>query len=218
MRTVHETEALRPSDPVPRNHSQAQVKPQRIKLVLKGKQRATQAETNADEEETLPQDDDITTIDPLAAFKDPLIYFDEEELSLPPKDLYTLHRHKLRWAEEEGERLRKENEELEKVHKKEWLKKELVLVNLIEAELANASQNPTVAESPRQWQKLVDMKDAMLPEVPLPMRGPLPWYRIPASAENAEDGGVGDGGDNDGVGGIGGIGDVGDAKREEMEL
>ncbi|KAI9887693.1 MAG: hypothetical protein M1823_000442 [Watsoniomyces obsoletus] len=37
MRTVHETEALRPSDPVPKNHSGPPARPQRLKLIFSAK-------------------------------------------------------------------------------------------------------------------------------------------------------------------------------------
>ena len=186
MRTVHETEALRPSDPVPRGHSQAQVKPQRIKLVLKGKIRGAQAEINNDPDESLFQDIDNATTAPVSLLKDTQLT--EEELAMRPDQLYKLCRRQLHWSEEEGERLRKECEELEAQYKQEWQAKELVVANLIEAELAVASGNEAIANSIEEWQKLVDMKDELLPEVPLPMRGELPWYRLPFPNGDAEGG------------------------------
>ena len=171
MRTVHETEALRPSDPVPRNHSQAQVKPQRLKLIMSSKPPDA-------EKEIVLNDEPIVAVVPVSND----VEFDDEELALPSDHLYKLCRRQVHWAEQEGEKLRKECEDLEAEHKRDWLAKELLLANVMEAELATAvNAGPTDQE----YDRINRMMDTMLPEKMLPMEGETPWYRvIPEPAEH----------------------------------
>ena len=193
MRTVHETEALRPSDPVPRNYS-THFKPQRLKLVLKDKPPTSTSEGGSDKDtagsgEPLPGleiDENATISDhtdaedgqvPLPVAPGPYEYpedvkFTEEELEMPPDMLYKLLRRQSHWAHEEGKELEEEVKRLEQQRRDEWTAKELVLANLIEAELATAHAREAVSdESTRRI--LGD-----LPPTPLPMTGDdPPWYR-----------------------------------------
>lgn len=171
MRTVHETEALRPSDPVPRNHSQAQMKPQRLKLTFKGKA------AEADEKEGLEVDDATVyadaDADAASGFSYPSdVHFAEEELAMPPIQLYRLCRRQLHWSEQERDRLKKECEVLEAQLKEEWLAKELVLRNVMEAECATAHES-----DPRELPKILEILKE-LPATPLPMTGETVWFRV----------------------------------------
>ena len=173
MRTVHETESLRPSDPVPRNHSAAGTKPQRLKL--KFNPRPPESEQGENEADV---DDDATIVSnasseseaPLSPFTYPEdIHFTERELAMPLDHLYKLLRRQICWAEEIRVELKTEVEELEVKHKKEWQAKELVLANLTEAELAVAVDN-------EDTDRLALLTDD-LPQPILLIKGPLPWYR-----------------------------------------
>lgn len=160
MRTVHETEALRPSDPVPRNHSYNTGPKQKIVLKLKPQLGETEGPEETESLAAFPTDFELTPA----------------EAALPPDQLYKLWRRKVHWSEQEGVRLRFECEKLEQARKEEWHAKELLLTNLIEADLAvelvDQAQDPDVVRN------ALRIKDAMLPQEMLPMHGePLPFYR-----------------------------------------
>lgn len=137
MRTVHETEALRPSDPVPKSQalssigSTATPKIQRIKLKLTT-QPKEEAEPNINGEGVVdPEDLDAI---PLPEFG-PELGFDEHELSLRPQELYRLLRRQIHWAELEMAKLRQEWEEkIEPQRFEAWRAKEAVLDDVIDAE------------------------------------------------------------------------------------
>jgi hypothetical protein len=174
MRTVHETEALRPSDPVPKNYSSIPPKPQRLKLIVNSKPRED-SHSNGDAE----VDDDATMYTnthaeadflPTLPFEYPAdVQFTEEELAMPPDQLWRLLRRQVYWAQEDGAELKEELEQLEAKKRKEWMEKELVLANVMEAELANAAE---------KGQENISMHVEDLPHPILPLVGPLPWYRI----------------------------------------
>ena len=171
MRTVHETEALRPSDPVPRNYSSAHFKPQRLKLILNSKP-PTGPDAEGQDDETLSPGS-VTAEDVLAPpFEYPSdIQFTDEELTMRPDQLFRLLRRQVFWSEEDGKELFEEVRGLEKMRKEEWMAKELVLANLMEAELA-------VAHSKGESEANVTRILEDLPKMPLPLSGKdLPWYR-----------------------------------------
>ncbi|KAA6411110.1 MAG: hypothetical protein FRX48_05422 [Lasallia pustulata] len=180
MRTVHETEALRPSDPVPRNHSAAQAKPQRLKLIMNRKPPAGER-SNGD---TGDVDDDATIYTNTDADGEaqschpfeypPDVQFSEEEIAMPPSELFRLLRRQVYWSEEEHQELRDEVEALEARRKEEWQAKELVLANVMEAELAKARE----LDENGNYEAVMKLKDD-LPHPMLPMSGATPWYRIP---------------------------------------
>lgn len=186
MRTVHETEALRPSDPVPRSHSTAGMKPQRLKLIVNAKPPAetshsSQAgEADIDDDATIgthpnsdndPSGDSETDSLPFGEFQyPPDVDFTDEEKAMPIDELYKLLRMQVHWSEESGAELRKEVAGLEGKRKEAWQAKELVLDNLYEAELANA-------DAKGEEQKVVDDLATGLPAKVLPMKGPTPWWR-----------------------------------------
>ncbi|KAL8945653.1 MAG: hypothetical protein Q9222_007837 [Ikaeria aurantiellina] len=179
LRTVHETDNLKPSDPIPRSHSSHQ-KPQRLKLVFNSK--PPSAENNdshssphpneADERDIADLEDDDDTL-PRTRSPSPMpedLNFTEEELVMPPSQLFRLLRRQVHWAEQEGTALTSENEALDKKREEEWQRKELVLANLMEAELSWAALNGEDGAEIAKWQE--DLPFPMLPIV-----GPTPWYR-----------------------------------------
>jgi Zinc finger, C2H2 type len=132
MRTVHETEALRPSDPVPKGHSEAASRAaggggsngslKRIKLIVNNGDRPKSivgelpplpmdgmsdenGEAGAIEMDSLPFVLPVTHDYYPSDVADTL---DDDELALPPSQLYRLLRRQMHWAEKEGAELAKE--------------------------------------------------------------------------------------------------------------
>lgn len=147
MRTVHETESLRPSDPVPKHQNPAlsilggntppASKLQRIKLKL--------SQPPKDELDSTFGDDDGAIAATTTGYDDleeietpgfgPELGFDEHELSLRPHDLYRLLRRQIHWAEKESAALRDEWEQIVPKRKRAWHEKEAALENLLDAEV-----------------------------------------------------------------------------------
>ena len=150
MRTVHETEALRPSDPVPKHHSSnPQNKSQRLRLTFNkfsGGANSADVEpvpvklqspapslTQADiEYET---NNPTFTLDPethkwVPQFP-PDVIFTPEQLAIPAEHLYRLMKCHVEWASEEAEELKIEALAAEKARKAEWMAKDLALQDLI---------------------------------------------------------------------------------------
>lgn len=190
MRTVHETEALRPSDPVPRNHPTVPSKPQRLKLIVNSKPPLDSNSRGGDSRNT-SIDDDATICTNTSLDPDPIppssvpfeyppdVQFTSEELSMRPDQLFALLRRRVHWAEDDGAELREELEALEAKRKEEWQAKELVLANVMEAELAHAVHCNVDMEN------VINLKDD-LPHPMLPMQGQTPWYRIPDGEEGEQ--------------------------------
>lgn len=184
MRTVHETEALRPSDPIPRNHAQTQVKPQKLKLTFK---KGLNPENGTNTLAAVDDDGLSATMDAVngtsggggkGAFAYPTdLTFTDEELTMAPDYLYKLCRRQLHWSGQEGERLKKECAELGSKLRQEWQKKELVLANLMEADLAQGTLVGKGEENEAQRECVSKMVARLLPAVILPLQGETPWYR-----------------------------------------
>lgn len=143
MRTVHETEALRPSDPVPKHHNAPAStagtpagtpasKLQRIKLKL------SQPPKDDPDRYSESANDETANTD-LDELEDPELSlelgFDEHELSLPPTQLYRVLRRQIHWAEKEGGRLRAEWEKIQPKRKQSWLEKDAIFDDVIDAQL-----------------------------------------------------------------------------------
>ncbi|KAF5241335.1 hypothetical protein HYE68_005705 [Fusarium pseudograminearum] len=129
MRTVHETEALRPSDPVPKSmQSGPQGKGGKIKIIMKTNQHSQGGHDDTDEmngdeanaEFFTPLTDEIFTLD---------------ELQLPVDKLYRKCHWEAKWAEEIGESLAKECKEWENIYFQEWREKEVLVHQAIKSEI-----------------------------------------------------------------------------------
>ncbi|MCJ1314564.1 hypothetical protein MMC25_008246 [Agyrium rufum] len=176
MRTVHETEALRPSDPVPSRAVQStpqSLKPQRLKLIVNKpgggvESNGTHGSLDSTKEGSEPRP---SSNNPHSYPLD--IGLEPDELKLPPSQLFRLLRRQVHWAEDEGARLQDECEKLDAERKREWQRKELVLTNLEEGELAAAVDNRT------DMNFVFKLKEAFLPPIMLPVTGNIPWYRAP---------------------------------------
>ncbi|EAT85469.2 hypothetical protein SNOG_06818 [Parastagonospora nodorum SN15] len=206
MRTVHETEALRPSDPVPKHHSSnPSNNKQRIRLILnanekkpeKGSAPASPAShSHPTNSAPIPPASDVdyahnnvTYIQDLAAPGAPTmvqfppdIVFTERELSLPAPELFQLLRRQLQWAQQESEQLRAEADALEKVRKEEWEAKELLVENLMEAQVATERRQRVERGEPEDYEGMDAVEQDVAPARALPIKpkdGKLPWWRDP---------------------------------------
>ncbi|EKG19156.1 Zinc finger C2H2-type protein [Macrophomina phaseolina MS6] len=161
MRTVHETEALRPSDPVPKHHSSnPSNKNQRLRLVFKNNgtdkpgspmpASPHSQSTSGQQQPPPPAENEYEHNNVLYRPLDPAnpnspltrkfphdIQFTKAELDMPAPDLVKLLHRQIQWALQEGEEIKGEVEALEKRRKEEWLSKELILENVMEAELGH---------------------------------------------------------------------------------
>lgn len=165
MRTVHETDAIRPIDLSTKASSLATAKPAKIKLTFKKGQAATNGHD--------PEDDVANGVDNNLFSYPANLNFTEEELAMAPEQLCRLLRRQLYWSQQEGERLRQECAELEAEQKKEWINKELLLANIVEAELASAVHNHRNTEE----ESVLGMVTHLLPNHMMPVSGEAPWYR-----------------------------------------
>jgi hypothetical protein len=138
MRTVHETEALRPSDPIPKSMQPLIKSGTRLKLVIKQNQGQPEPQglspgpkPSYPEFPNLSSTSDIDQLTPLSNE----IGFTPDELVYSPKELWRLLRRKLHWAEEESDALRRECDIVEAIREKEWIEKELLLDQVIKNEI-----------------------------------------------------------------------------------
>jgi hypothetical protein len=206
MRTVHETEALRPSDPVPKHHSSNPTNnKQRIRLVLnsdgskkdKGSTPGSPAShshppNSATIPPAAPPSDadyahnnivhlqDLASGNTLVQFP-PDIEFAENKLRLPAPELFQLLRKQLAWATQEGEELRAEADALEKQRLEEWQAKELLFENYMEAETAKERRRRMEQGMPEDMDGWQALEHDVVPSKALPMsakEGKMPWWRL----------------------------------------
>ncbi|TQV97130.1 C2H2 finger domain-containing protein (Gli3) [Cordyceps javanica] len=130
MRTVHETEALRPSDPVPKSMQAGPPgKSSKLKIIIKTPQsHGHGGEDGTDAGHGEDGHEDYFT--PLTSEQ-----FSTEELAFPVDKLYRKCFWEAKWANEVGETLMRECREWEEVYYKEWLEKETLLAQVIQSEV-----------------------------------------------------------------------------------
>ncbi|KAL8947097.1 MAG: hypothetical protein Q9183_007828 [Haloplaca sp. 2 TL-2023] len=103
---------------------------------------------------------------------------------MPPSQLYRLLRRQLHWLEEESREIEAAAAKAEKEYEMEWLQKELVFANWMEAELSLAAVRGADPEDIARWRD-------DLPYPMLPLQGPTPWYRkLPENAHPIVDAGA----------------------------
>ncbi|PGH15554.1 hypothetical protein AJ79_02336 [Helicocarpus griseus UAMH5409] len=130
MRTVHETDALRPTETTTKGTSTATTtttKPPRIKLKLS---QPAKEGSNGDISDIAKESDNSTI-----PYLSPEQGFDEHELSLPSEQLCQLLRRQIYWAEQESAQLKQDWEVIEPLRKESWRDKELIFEDVIHAEL-----------------------------------------------------------------------------------
>lgn len=199
MRTVHETEALRPSDPVPKHHSSHQLKQQpgqRIKLVFSKNANGVQGQSEAPDKSNASTPAPNANANELDLDKDNVIYiagpsghdedrtiqfptdisFTEDEASMPADHLYRLLRRQLHWAQEEANQLKTEVSDLETKRKEAWTSKELVLENAMDVEsiVMTLKGIPTGPDGEFVRSRI---REDIKPGRALEINGKKPWWR-----------------------------------------
>ncbi|PGH20776.1 hypothetical protein AJ80_03403 [Polytolypa hystricis UAMH7299] len=151
MRTVHETEALRPSDPISKHHgpgstaaSTGSSKLPRIKLKLSqpskdnntnnGYDGDSKPDTTAAAAANGSSKDSPFEFTTIPSFE-PELGFDDHELALDPETLCRILRRQVHWAEQETEKLRQNWHTIEPMRKEAWKEKELIFDDLRDAEI-----------------------------------------------------------------------------------
>ncbi|KAF6837607.1 hypothetical protein CPLU01_02960 [Colletotrichum plurivorum] len=131
MRTVHETEALRPSDPVPKSMQSGPTGKGKLKIIIKTPQSHAAGQDDAIDDGA---DDDELSADlftPLTEEQG----FTPEELKMPLERLYKLCRFQVKWAQEESTKLLEEVKHWEKQYNEQWQEKEVLLSQVIKSEI-----------------------------------------------------------------------------------
>ncbi|KAJ5098914.1 Zinc finger C2H2 [Penicillium argentinense] len=143
MRSVHETDTLRPSDNKTTSGALGSVagtpasKFQRIRLKLTGpKDIISEADHSGDSTVSAPLLPESDLDDNTMPEFGPELGFDEDELKLPPRELYRLLRRQIRWAEKESTELRAQWDIIRPLRENAWHEKEAIFDDLIHAELA----------------------------------------------------------------------------------
>ncbi|CAG8960869.1 hypothetical protein HYFRA_00002406 [Hymenoscyphus fraxineus] len=142
MRTVHETEALRPSDPIPKSMQPAKSS-RKLKLNLKV------AQSQLEEPQT-EQANGVTngeTASEWTSSYPPELGFTAEEEANGPEELYRYLRRQLRWAEEDLEKTKRLCDEMEALRRKEWEEKEILLDQVIKNEIGYHERRAAVLAS-----------------------------------------------------------------------
>lgn len=124
MRTVHETEALRPSDPIPKSHPSHRLNNPKAKRTLLPREPSQSA-----------SDEDGIHSYGGSRYYQPEDGYDTDEEKLPPKELFRLLKQKQTWAEQEQEELKETLSKLTTKRKESWVKKEVLLNRVLDAEL-----------------------------------------------------------------------------------
>ncbi|KAK0734378.1 hypothetical protein B0T26DRAFT_67820 [Lasiosphaeria miniovina] len=133
MRTVHETEALRPSDPVPKSMQAGTVgKSSKLKIILKTPQSHAAGHDDSVDDGGNGDESGGDIFTPLTEEQG----FSSNEISMSIERLAKLCRLQFKWAEDEGELLRDECKRWEALYKQEWLEKEVLLDQVVQSEQA----------------------------------------------------------------------------------
>jgi hypothetical protein len=165
MRTVHETEALRPSDPVPKHHSSnPQNKSQRLRLTFNKFSVGTNSPADS-EPITVKQPSKVSPAPSMTAADIEYehhnatftrdeetgewtpqfpsdVAFTQDELAMPAQQLWRLLKRQLVWATEELDELKRQLAAVEKIRKSEWIAKDLVLEELIQQQTLAVFDDP----------------------------------------------------------------------------
>lgn len=130
MRTVHETEALRPSDPIPKSmQSQSGSKGKQLKIVLKQpNQPSAQEDTDDDDEASQDPDSDFFTKISVSQG------FTAEEAALDVESLWKVMVAHVKWGLEDRENMIKECKRLQDAYREAWLEKEVLLDQVLKVE------------------------------------------------------------------------------------
>lgn len=120
--------------------------PPRLKLVLSGNRISSPSHPQTSNNDHEP--DNAAPTSPLSPNTRDTLFgvlphdldFPEDEIALPRSELFQLLRRQIHWANQESVALQNEAVELEKERKREWMGRELLLENTLEAEFARTDR------------------------------------------------------------------------------
>jgi len=131
MRTVHETEALRPSDPIPKSqHGGSGGKSSKLKIIIKTPQSHATGQDDSVDDGADGNDSEKEQFTPL--HED---LFTEKELGYPLKELHARCRYQVKLADEESERLATDIKKEEEEYRRMWREKELLISQVLQGEM-----------------------------------------------------------------------------------
>lgn len=131
MRTVHETEALRPSDPVPKSMQASGPGGKRYKIIIRTPQSHAAGQSDL-VDDGHSADEHAGELFTQLTEKDG---FTERELAMSFPRLHALCKHQVRWALEDGEALKQDCKKWEDIYKQAWLEKEVLVTQMVKSEL-----------------------------------------------------------------------------------
>lgn len=133
MRTVHETEALRPSDPVPKSMQSGGTagKSTKLKIIIRTPQSHAAGHDDAVDDGNSGDENPAELFTQLTERDG----FEPRELVMPLKKLHIVCRAQVKWAEEDGEELKRECKKWEEIYKQAWLEKEVLVTQMAESEI-----------------------------------------------------------------------------------
>lgn len=142
MRTVHETEALRPSDPVPKSLQSGgpSGKGSKLRIILRTPQSHATGQDDAVNDDNASADSDAEMFTPLTEDQG----FEPSDLTMSLPQLFKVSRKRLQWAEREAEELREEIKLWEEKYKQDWLDKEVLLDQVVKSEQAFTTRRKAV--------------------------------------------------------------------------
>ncbi|TVY25805.1 INO80 complex subunit [Lachnellula hyalina] len=186
MRTVHETEALRPSDPVPK-YLNPQHNKSRLKLLVKKDHGTAAAEaapipvTNGTTNGSPHHFVGWTSSYPLELGFTP----DEEERGA--EQLFQLLRRQIHWAQEETVALKEQTEAYEQLRRKEWAEKEVLLDQVINNEYSYHERRQRVLASAAKIPTADEFRAAAAQAAYSPTREAVPQSPVPLNGQALED-------------------------------
>lgn len=142
MRTVHETEALRPSDPIPKSMQPAAKTSRRLKLIHKSSPHSSEETSGVTVNGNSNGD---ASGDWASSYPVDLGFTADEEIR-GPEQLYHHLRRELIWGEEELEILKRQADELEIIRRKEWMEKEVLMDQVVKNEMSYFERRAAVLE------------------------------------------------------------------------
>ncbi|RPA85704.1 hypothetical protein BJ508DRAFT_411708 [Ascobolus immersus RN42] len=163
MRTVHETEALRPSDPIPKGYTTEKHPETPSAPSRKRKSTKIHSERNTP---SPPNGRVNGTGQPEAHPGASSRYWDaedglsEDEVRFPPKQLYAYLKKKLSVLEEEQKELKKKDEKWTVVERKAWIEKEKILEGVF------VEEEVVVGQDLRIWKGMEKRKRVKIEEAP----------------------------------------------------
>ncbi|EPE25257.1 C2H2 and C2HC zinc finger [Glarea lozoyensis ATCC 20868] len=177
MRTVHETEALRPSDPIPKSMQPAAKTSRRVKLIHKASPNSAEDHSGA----TTYGDTNGDASTEWTSSYPPDLGFTPDEEAKGPVQLYQYLRRELMWTEEESEILKRQADEMEVIRKREWMEKEVLMDQVVKTEISYHERRAAVLEGQAKLPTADEIRAAAA------VAAPVSYQMTPVKSQPLED-------------------------------